>query len=148
VRDAIRGYRPTLADEVERARRLLETAGVAASFDLPADGRMFQSHDRAEETIALALREATTNIARHSEAKCAAIRLCHDNASSSIVLEVVDDGRGVQRPEGSGLRGMRERVEAVDGRVSWIAGTGTRLTVTVPIVDEYSFNEATRAVSA
>jgi signal transduction histidine kinase len=63
------------------------------------------------------------------------------------VLEVTDDGCGVSGPEGAGLRGMRERVEAVAGRVTSITarGRGMRLTVAIPIAPE---GQARASISA
>jgi two-component system, NarL family, sensor histidine kinase DesK len=48
------------------------------------------------------------------------------------VLEVRDDGHGALGPVGNGLRGVRERVEALGGRVDVLGGAGVRLTVRLP----------------
>jgi two-component system sensor histidine kinase DesK len=48
-------------------------------------------------------------------------------------LEVEDDGSGMTYPEGQGLRGMRERIEALGGSVLLAHVGGTRLTVRVPV---------------
>lgn len=123
VRAAIGGYRATLADEATRARALLDTAGIAGEIDVP-----HIQHDRnREEVLALALREAVTNIVRHSGAKRVTIRLAE--RGDDWQLEVVDDGRGGDDIEGSGLRGMRARVEAVGGTIFRTRDNGTRLTV-------------------
>jgi two-component system sensor histidine kinase DesK len=58
------------------------------------------------------------------------------SANGVCTLEIEDDGRGGAQPEGSGLRGMRERLEALGGRVDWRRDrSGTTLTVTVPVGD-------------
>jgi two-component system sensor histidine kinase DesK len=126
VREAIRGYRGTLEDEVARARSLLEAAGIRAELDVS-----LPTLDRArEEALALALREAVTNTVRHSGAAACRVRVATD--ADGCTLTVSDDGRGGIRAEGHGLRGMRERVETLGGSVAWSSARGTTLTVTVP----------------
>jgi two-component system sensor histidine kinase DesK len=129
VREAIRGYRATLPDEVAQSHTLLDAAGIRSAFHTePAE------LDRAvEEALALALREAVTNVVRHSRAQSCRVSL--RMKGGWCMLEVEDDGRGGDAPEGSGLRGMRERVAALDGlvvRARGAEGRGTRLEVMVP----------------
>lgn len=132
VREVIRGYRPTLGDELARAKALLDTAYIAATIDATIDPHDLRANVGLEEVMALALREAVTNVVRHSGASQATIRAWHDANAGRVVLEVADDGRGTTRPEGAGLRGMRERVEAIDGSVTSVSGEGTRLTIAIP----------------
>ena len=134
VRDAIRGYRPTLADEIARARSILAAARIEARFDERITVETLESNRGTMEVIALALREAVTNVVRHSGAATATIRLWCDNEHA--MLEVADDGRGAEHAEGAGLRGMRERVETIGGHVtrSSEGAGGTHLTVAVPLV--------------
>ena len=50
------------------------------------------------------------------------------------MIEVTDDGRGGADPHGSGLRGLRDRVEALDGRLTIVstAGAGTSIRAELP----------------
>jgi signal transduction histidine kinase len=67
-----------------------------------------------EATAYYVVAEALTNIARHSGARDAAVWLGHRD--SLLRVEITDDGRGGADPgRGSGLRGIRNRVEALDG---------------------------------
>jgi len=131
VRDAIRGYRPTLADELVRARTLLDTARITTTVDTAIDTTELRARDGVEETMALALREAVTNVVRHSGASRANIRTWHE--SGSAMLEIADDGRGAAGAEGAGLRGMRARVEAVDGQLTFASHDGTSVRVSIPL---------------
>jgi two-component system sensor histidine kinase DesK len=133
VREAIRGYRPTLADELTRARALLDAAQIGATIESTLDVSELPAHAGVEEVLALALREAVTNVVRHSGASKTSIHAWRETATGNAALEVADDGRGATRPEGSGLRGMRERVEALDGRVISSVSGGTRLRIVVPL---------------
>ena len=127
VREAIRGYRAEgLAAEIARARKTLDSAGVTLEFgDTPPH------LPPAEETvISLIVREAVTNIVRHAHAsRC---RLAFQETGNGAVLVVEDDGRGGIRSEGNGLRGMRERVESLGGRLHIDSVQGTRLVVQLP----------------
>jgi two-component system, NarL family, sensor histidine kinase DesK len=126
VREAIRGYRPTLADELARATALLATGGVQAHVDvLPV-----RLSPESEHVLALAVREAVTNVVRHAEAKQCTLRI--RQAGDDIALEISDNGRGSNVAEGGGLSGMRERVDACGGTVSIRSDHGLQLLVTVP----------------
>lgn len=145
VRDAIRGYRATWEDEVTRARAILETAGVRAEFS----GRPEALDRAAEEMLALAVREAVTNVVRHAGATECRVSWAREGGRGR--LEVLDDGIGVplgdakestaarradDRREGTGLLGLRERVEALGGAVEIgprAQSRGTRLAIEVPL---------------
>lgn len=128
VRRAIRGYRaPELAAELSGARLACEAAAISLSVEegpreLPSG---------VEGVAALALREAVTNVIRHSGAGRCTVRLEQQAARFRLVVE--DDGRGGEVREGSGLAGMRERVEALGGRVERDGLNGMRLAVELPL---------------
>ena len=128
VREAISGYRGDgLAAELVRARKALETAGIVVNAEvceLPLSP--------AQETVlTLALREAITNVVRHAEAKRCSVRLQREE--NLCTLEIADNGRGADAPEGNGLRGMRERLEALGGSLQRQTNAGTRLIIHLPL---------------
>lgn len=123
VREAVSGSRrPRLATEVANARVALRAAGIdseesGASPVLPAE---------TEAALAWALREAVTNVVRHSRARRCRLVLASDEAT--VTLTVTDDGPPTTRgrtvgdvaPDrpvgvGNGLVGVRERLVAVGG---------------------------------
>lgn len=127
VRATVRGYRPLLPEEVERARSMLETAAIASRIEIP-EVALPRAH---EEALAFAVREAITNVVRHSGARSATIRLAAVN--DAYLLEIRDDGSGGDMlAEGAGLRGMRVRIQALGGTVRRDADSGTRLVVRLP----------------
>jgi two-component system, NarL family, sensor histidine kinase DesK len=81
--------------------------------------------------VALIMREAVTNVVRHSHAKNCRLRLASENGA--CVLSVEDDGRGGIQAEGNGLRGMRERIEALGGRLVRDTASGTKLKFEFPL---------------
>jgi two-component system sensor histidine kinase DesK len=136
IRDTVSGARqPTLEEELENARLVLEAAGIAPTIDRSA-GPLPPAEDAV---LAWAVREAVTNVVRHSAARTAAIRTSRDGDEARI--EVVDDGRPLKDLSigsdagGTGLRGLTERLERAGGRLDAgpRAGGGYRLQASVPI---------------
>ena len=129
VRTTIRGYRGySLEAELKQARATLETAGLkveSESFDVALTPVQ-------ESVVALVVREAVTNVVRHAGARNCLLRLSPVNGSCR--LEIRDDGRGGGDVEGNGLRGMRERIEALGGTLQRETNSGTRLTIEFPII--------------
>lgn len=127
VREAIGGYRADgLSAEIARARRTLDAAGV--SLDCQAQGTRLQAAE--ESVLSLVLREAVTNILRHAGATSCRLEVATEGHRT--VLRVEDNGRGDIKREGNGLRGMRERVEALGGQLEIDSRQGTRLIVAIP----------------
>jgi signal transduction histidine kinase len=78
--------------------------------------------------------EALTNVARYAQASTATVRVTEDEGQ--LRVEVSDDGMGgAAITKGSGLQGLRDRVEAIGGRLEIRSrpGSGTRLTATLPL---------------
>ncbi len=127
VREAIRGYRAEgLAAELDRARATLDAAGVTLDC-ASSTPKMLPAQ---ETVLSLIVREAVTNIVRHAHASHCHISL--EQRGRQIVLGIEDNGCGGIRQEGSGLRGMRERAESIEGRFHILSEKGTRLIIEVP----------------
>jgi two-component system sensor histidine kinase DesK len=128
VRSTVRGYQAlSLQAEAAQAAATLEAAGVKVECDfVPA--QIPASH---EGVLALALREAVTNVIRHAQARSCDLRL--RPVEGGCELEIKDDGCGRMAPEGTGLTGMRHRVEALGGKLVREASSGTRLLITLPV---------------
>jgi two-component system sensor histidine kinase DesK len=128
VRATVRGYQSrSLQAEAEQAKAALQAAGVDVLFDFPP-ATIPAAH---EGVLALALREAVTNVIRHAGARSCNLRL--EQTSQACSLEIKDDGRGELEPEGVGLSGMRQRVEALGGSLRREVSSGTRLVITLPV---------------
>jgi two-component system sensor histidine kinase DesK len=135
VREAIGGYRARgLAAEIEAARRTFDAAGVTliaeSSF---TDAAVLSPQE--ETALALVLREAVTNIVRHAQATRCRFLFLTEAGERRLIVE--DNGRHPIAQEGSGIRGMRARIEAIGGRFSLERGAapdpGTRLTIGLPL---------------
>jgi two-component system sensor histidine kinase DesK len=131
ARAAVLGLRrPSLASEIDQARDALTAADIEVTVHtgdpLPT---------AVEATLAFAVREATTNVLRHSRAqRCdIALRAAGDRA----VLEIRDDGvGGSDSPgQGTGLHGLGERIALAGGTLEAgpAPGGGFRLIAAVPV---------------
>jgi len=140
VRRAVAGYRAAgaggIEEELDHARQALQSARVALQVEQADVQARQRLGPRREGVLALALREAVTNVVRHASATTCRIRLGVEAGTAR--LEVSDDGRGGTGSEGAGLAGMRERVEALGGRVVRDGRQGTRIEVTLPLAPEGS----------
>jgi two-component system sensor histidine kinase DesK len=141
VRNAISGYRAGgLEEELARADATLRTAGVAAECR-----SVHVALSPPQETVlALAVREAVTNVVRHAHARHCRLRL--EQVDACCVLEILDDGCGSNQAEGNGVRGMRERVEALGGTLRRETTAGTKLTIMLPLIASKT-NGPTRMIS-
>ena len=142
IRQAISGYRrPTLAVEVITARNALESAGITARDDAEVTLLSGTFDADAEAALAWCLREAVTNVVRHSGARNCFVGLARRTGgfgrAGTISMDVRDDGCGGVGPEGrgTGLHSMSERLSAVGGQLEIRPGAdGFRLVATVPDV--------------
>jgi PAS domain S-box-containing protein len=118
-------------------------SGIQATFEVSANlGRLDSD---VELAIFRTLQESLTNVHRHSGSATASVRLSLDD--STFVMEVSDQGKGAHSDtrlgengqdgvggHGVGLRGMRERMRQVGGKLDFCSSpTGTTVTATVPI---------------
>ena len=126
---------PDFSGEIEGAGRALQTAGIRA--ELPEAQSALAVAGVNAKLFSWVLREAVTNMVRHSGANAARVRL------SATGLDILDNGVGVGDARGNGLTGMAQRVAASGGSVvieaapeQWLAenpggGVGTRIRVSM-----------------
>jgi signal transduction histidine kinase len=94
------------------------------------DGRLAESVEVAAYYV---VSESLANIGKHAQATSATVDVAHNG--QQVVVEVVDDGvGGADTEQGSGLRGLTDRVEALGGRLRiWTPrGGGTRVRAELP----------------
>ena len=133
VRHAVTGYRqPTLRGELAAARELLASSGIRASIvdhvgPLPP---------AADSLCAWTIREAVTNVIRHSRAHTCVIRTARDDGL--VRVSITDDGRGegmAARFNGSGLAGLQERASSYAATLvsAPMASGGYQLLLEIPV---------------
>jgi signal transduction histidine kinase len=128
------GLRGTLQDLVTGWQaRMAGRFSCTLEFDGPVDGLS----PELNITLYRLIQECLTNAVRHSRAQAIAIRLQAD--ASRLQLRVaetnVTPGTAPDSPGGTGLDGMRERVEAQGGdlQILWQPSGGMLLTATMPV---------------
>ncbi len=128
IREAVTGIRrPDLDAELASARLACEAGGIRFIVDRP----VLDAPPEQEAVLAMCLREAITNVVRHSAAgRCRASLGCEGRW---MRLTVEDDGRGGPIHEGAGLVGMRERVEQASGEMTVETAGGVTLMVRIPV---------------
>lgn len=129
VRAAVTGYRLTgFQHELATARASLAAAGIA----FHADVAPFTVPAAAENVMALALREAVTNIIRHAGASRCDVSLALEGGV--ILFRIADNGAGGKAIEhGNGLTGMQERVLALGGQLAMRVEQGLALELRLPM---------------
>jgi signal transduction histidine kinase len=133
LRELARGIHPAVL-----STRGLDTAleTLARRAPVPVELRELPE-ERLPEAVELAayfvVAEALTNVAKYSAASHATVNVQRDNGR--LVVEVADDGVGGADPEnGTGLRGLADRLSAIDGRLEIDSepGLGTKVTARIP----------------
>lgn len=132
VRELVADMRAvTMEEELQRAKQILEIAGI--QFHLTEEGDNLQISPLEQNIIGLCLREAITNVVKHSQGKNCFVNVHFKKGM--LTLTIQDDGIGFneQNLEGSGIQGMKERLALIDGTVEITNQNGTLVEMNVPI---------------
>lgn len=121
------GLRPAM-------RNLARRSPVPVELDVDVAHRLPEPVEVAAYYV---VAEALTNVAKHANADSVTVRVGLDDGDSVLRLAVSDDGSGgASAGDGSGLVGLRDRVEALSGELTVTShpGDGTSITATIPVV--------------
>jgi len=133
LRELARGIHPATLTEQGLApalQALAERAPIPVQVDVPRG----EYGAQVDATAYYIVSEALANVAKYAKASTAAVRVRPDG--DRVVIVVEDDGRGGADPAvGTGLRGLSDRVIALDGTFSVESppGAGTRLRAEIPV---------------
>jgi len=113
LRHLVRGIHPPILTDRGLVAALAALAGDAP-LPVPVEaGELGHLPPAVESAAYFVATEAIANVVKHSGAR--SCRLVIDRSEDLLTVEVHDDGRGGADPSGSGLDGLRRRVEALDG---------------------------------
>lgn len=136
LRELARGIHPTVLTDGDLTSALEE---LGQRSHLPVEVRV-ETTDRfanvIEETIYYSVSECLANAGKHAGARNCAVLVTRTDDTVTVVVK--DDGKGGARFEpGGGLEGIRDRVEAVNGRAELrsVEGLGTILELSIPVSD-------------
>jgi two-component system sensor histidine kinase DesK len=129
VRAAVAGmHRTTIDIELDRARSALDSAGI--TLTIAGEGAALPSQQAS--ALGLALREAVTNVLRHSGAQ--SVTVTQTVSPQAFEITVEDDGGADAPAPGGGLTGMRGRLETLGGALDIGRGAaGVRLIMRLPL---------------
>ena len=135
VRVLVSGMRRVkLKDELLRVQQLLQAAEI--EIEVKGDPNFPDMSPIVENVLVMCLKEAINNVVRHSYAKQCLIAF--NRTEKEFVVKVKDNGIGIAQKgmnlPGTGLDGMKERLEFVNGKLSVTSDKGTQLKITVPAV--------------
>jgi signal transduction histidine kinase len=136
VREIARGLHPAILAEGglrSALKALARRCAVPVRLDVRVAGRL---PEPVEIAAYYAVSEALTNTIKHAHATAADVEV---TASGGVLhIRVRDDGRGGAAPgPGSGLIGLRDRIEAAGGRLTLYSppGAGTTVQIALPLTD-------------
>ena len=133
LRELARGIHPAVLTDrglVPALEALADRSAVSVELDLKVPTRPPIAVETAAYFVAA---EALTNVAKYSQATYA--RLAAEDRDGVLELEIADDGiGGVDLAKGTGLRGLSDRVAAIDGKLTVDSplGGGTRVSLAIP----------------
>lgn len=147
VHSMMQRLRPTVLDDLGLVAALQEEVEAwrgrhpEVHCELDARGDLGALGEPVNITLYRIVQESLTNVAKHAQATRVSVRLQAPGAAAgapAVILETSDNGRGMdtsQPGRGLGLIGMRERVEALNGRLDIVSapGRGVRIGVTIPL---------------
>ncbi|MEN1966751.1 sensor histidine kinase [Lentibacillus sp. N15] len=123
-----------LEDEMVRVQEILKAAQI--DFQIQGIQELTNIPPLVENVLSMCVKEAVTNVVKHSQARLCSIRI--DQAPNELVIIVTDDGVGMADnktntfQEKNGLMGMSERLEFVNGSLDITSSNGTTLMIRVP----------------
>ena len=133
LRDLARGIHPAILTD-RGLRPALDELAARASVPTDVDAPEERMAPALEATVYFVVAESLTNVGKYADATRASVAVARDDGH--LVVEVRDDGRGGADPAaGSGLRGLADRVGALDGRLEVDSpdGFGTRVRAELPL---------------
>ena len=136
LREIARGIHPAVLTEGglrPALRALARRSAVPVSLDVQVAGRL---PEPVEIAAYYAVSEALTNVAKYAHASAAEVEVAV--GGGVLQVDVRDDGRGgADFGRGSGLLGLKDRVEALGGWISLqsTAGAGTIMQIALPLDD-------------
>ncbi|WP_138494483.1 sensor histidine kinase [Paenibacillus pinistramenti] len=126
----------TVQEELGNAKRILAAAGIELTVRQPEEPAELEPF--AENVLGMCLRESVTNVVKHSQASLCTITLQPEAHQFKLIIS--DDGTGLGESgvwsQGSGLRGMKERLGLINGQLDMSSppGGGVSVCLTVPRV--------------
>ncbi|HLQ72969.1 MAG TPA: sensor histidine kinase [Bacillota bacterium] len=123
-----------LVDELVRIKQMLTAANI--SVQINGSAVLKETPLLTENVLSMCLKEAITNVVKHSQATQCEIDI--DQTDEQLMIRIRDDGVGIYSQnntlDGHGIRGMKERLEFMNGQLMINEDNGTTLSISIPRV--------------
>nr|WP_106781457.1 sensor histidine kinase [Lysinibacillus timonensis] len=133
VRELVSDMRAVkLREELIRVEQILKAANI--QYEIIGNVQHLNIPVLTENVLSMCLKEAVTNVVKHSGAKKCKIMV--EQNHNEILIKVQDNGHGINMNDdffGNGLRGMEERLEFFNGTITLENEKGTILNISVPL---------------
>lgn len=127
-----------LDEEIKHIEQILDAAQI--EYILEGDITLKNVPLLVENVLSMSLKEAVTNVVKHSQATSCHIEV--KQLAEELIISVSDNGVGIPAEadsyKGNGLQGMRERLEFVNGRLEINSSDGTTLHILVPHIIKHT----------
>jgi len=131
MRQAVTGMNSTtLKAELQQAKRVLSAANIA----LTVRGDIPSFNAEVDNELGLSVREAMTNVVRHSLAKKATFNILQ--VDDNVIIDVEDDGNAGLIVEGSGLSGLIKRIQKLGGTAHLEQNPGLKISMQIPYAND------------
>lgn len=133
VRELVTDMRSiNIAEELIHIQQILKTADITYQYD--GEDNFSEIPPITQNIVSMCIREAVTNIVKHSKATHCTISIAHSTEKMNIMIR--DDGMGLDKNKlvGNGLRGIGERLALIDGNLELSTNYGAVIKMTVPII--------------
>lgn len=128
----MRGIR--LKEEIVRIKQILNAAEI--TYTIEEEVKLVNVSIFLENILSMCLKEAVTNVVKHSKATACEISIVQ--SENEVCITVIDNGIGIVEDydlsKGNGLLGIKERLEFVNGSLEMIRNNGTTIIMKVPSI--------------
>lgn len=133
VRELVSDLRTiTIAEELVQIQQILRAANFTYQYSTGVD--FSKIPPLTQNIVSLCIREAVTNVVKHSKATHCILSISQSAENVKIVIQ--DNGKGIDenKPMGNGLRGMEERLQLINGELHFYNQNGTILELSIPMI--------------
>jgi len=134
VRELVSDMRSiTIREELAESKAILRAAGIICVIDASSD-EYEEISPLTQNIVSLCVKEAVTNVVKHSNAKNCYLEI--KSSSGQLMVRITDDGKGFTEDNvfGNGLKGMKERLEILEGNLQLSTENKTVLSINIPII--------------
>ena len=147
VREVVSGYRTSdLLSELANAKNVFGSLDIDFQYQFEnIDEQQIELDSASNKELAIVLRELVTNIIKHAKATQVVVTIKHEDGK--IILSMQDDGQGFDNSQhkGFGIKGIEERIQKLQGFVSFKTGgdyAGTLSEIGLPLIKSNATRES------